>query len=285
MKKDNQPADDEKPEEIIDDIERILDDLHADLTNDAMGVAQARDKYKAIRPVWEQLGNESTKDPNIADIYSSGTNALSSIRDDYRAITRSYKPLSGLMGTISPSADSAVSITSTTASFIINKTVDLESDWLLPVEASARNKTSEGLKKLSPPLAETYDAIWETLYGTRTSPERGSLYLIRQVFDHLFAVLAPDKEVMASRFWHPKGKNEKNQITRAERIEYTVFNHVKNESAAKRLGDSMKHMLNVYKALNKAHERGKLDRSQSRQSLKEMQAILDDWVSCLSLDS
>jgi len=234
--------------------------------------------------VWAQLGSANTNDPNIADIYSSGTNALSSIRDDYRAIARAYRPISGLMGTIVPSSDSAVSITSTTASFVINRTVDLESDWLLPVETSERNETSKGLKKLSPALAETYDAIWETLYGTRTSPERGSLYLIRQVFDHLFHVLAPDKDVMDSRFWHLKIENEPNQITRAERIEYAVFTHVKNESAAKRLAASMKHMLDVYKALNKAHERGKLDRSQSRRSLKEMQAILDDWVSCLSLD-
>src|ERR1043166_534269 len=134
MNKDDKPTDNEKPEEIIDDIEHILDDLHANLTKNAMEVAQARDKYKAIRPVWEQLGDESTNDPNIANIYASGTDALSSIRDDYRANARSYLPLSGLMGTIQPSTDSAVSITSTTASFMVHRAIDLETNWLLPVE-------------------------------------------------------------------------------------------------------------------------------------------------------
>lgn len=121
------------------------------------------------------------------------------------------------------------------------------------------------------------------LYGTWSNPERGSLYLIRQVFDHLFGVLEPDDEVEASPYWRPKDKDELYQVTRAERIEYAANTHSKNKTASKRLIASTKHMLDIYNTLNKAHKRGKLDRSQSRGSLKEMQAIIEDWVQSLLL--
>jgi len=275
--------DNERPEEIIDEIENILDSLHTELTNDAIEVGQAKDSFKAIRFVWENLGNASTSDADIVDIYSTGTSALSSIRDDYKSIAQKYSPLHGLMGTISSSTNSAVNITSSTSSFVLSNIVAFDSDWLVPVATSQREKTKESLKMLSTDLADTYDAIWEVLYGTRKNPERGSLYLIRQVFDHLFGVLAPDNEVRASQFWHPKGGNEPNQVARQERIEYAAYTKVKNKTAAKRLVASTKHMLDVYKTLNKAHKRGKLDLTQARISLKEMQAIIEDWVQSLSL--
>lgn len=281
----NHRSDNEKPEEIIDEIVNILDGLHTELAQDAIDVGQAKDKYLTMRSKWESLGNASTGDPDIAQIYYSGTMALSSIRDDYKSIADNYSPVHGLMGTILPSTDTGLSLTNSTANLMVSVThpkirvdVDIE-----PVPTSQREKTRAGLRKLSLELVETYDAIWETLYGTRSDPERGSMYLIRQVFDHLFAILAPDDKVMASKFWHPKDDHEPNQVTRAERIEYAAFTHVKNETASKRLIASTNHMLDVYKTLNKAHKRGKLDRSQSRGSLKEMQAIIADWIQSLSL--
>ena len=103
-------------------------------------------------------------------------------------------------------------------------------------------------------------------------------------FDHLFGVLAPDDKVKVSPYWEPKDDNETNQVTRAERIEYAANTHIRNKTASERLIASTKHMLEVYNTLNKAHKRGKLDRSQSRESLKEMQSIIEDWVQSLMLN-
>jgi hypothetical protein len=282
MMDNNKFSDNEKPEEIIEQIENILDSLHKDLTQDAIEVGQAKDRFKAIKPLWENLGNASTEDPDAAQIYHSGTLALSSIRDDYKSIAQDYLHHHDAMETILPSSDSTVSLTNSTATILITKTnnriVNGIDGIFEPINISRREKTRHRLNKLSTEIAETYDSIWEVLYGTRSNPERGSLYLIRQVFDHLFGVLAPDNEVKLSKFWHPKDENEPHQVTRSERIVYAAHTHAKNRTAAKRLIASTTHMLDVYKALNKAHKRGRLDRLQSRSSLKEMQAIIEDWV-------
>lgn len=285
MKDKDTPPDNEKPEEIIDEIENILDGLHKDLTQDAVEVGQAKDKFRAIRPMWESLGNASTNDPDAARIYHSGTLALSSIRDDYRFIAQTYAHHHNTMGTVLPSTDSAVSLTNSTSTILVS-TINrsIEDVVFTPISNSRREQTRQQLRNLSTELAETYDAIWEVLYGTRSNPERGSLYLIRQVFDHLFGVLAPDDKVKTSPYWRPKDDNESNQVTRSERIEYAANTHINNKTASKRLVASTKHMLDVYNTLNKAHKRGKLDRSQSRGSLKEMQAIIEDWVQSLSLN-
>ena len=278
-------SDNEKPEDIIDEIENILDGLHKNLTKDAIEIGQAKDRFKSIKSLWQNLGNESTNDDDVAQIYHSGTLALSSIRDDYKFIAQNYSHHHNAIGSVLPSTDSAVSLTNSTATFLVPKLNETVNDTVfMPISNSRREQTRDQLNKSSPELAKTYDAIWETLYGTRSDPERGSLYLVRQVFDHLFGVLAPDDKVKSSVYWRAKAGNEPNQVTRAERIDYAANTHITNKTASKRLIASTKHMLEVYNTLNKVHKRGKLDKSQSRGSLKEMQAIIEDWVQSFLLN-
>lgn len=268
----------EKPEEIIDDIENILDNLHAKLVVDVTEIGQARDSFKAIKPYWAKLGETSTDDSYAADVYTSGVHALLSVRDDIKYIADQYPSFSGLMGTIYPSTDFVVSATDSTASIVLSRIVIAESDWLKPIEVSKRDKTRDCLHKMDPSLAETYEGIWEILYGTRSDPERGSLYMIRQVFDHFFNILAPDEKVKESEFWHPKNGPDPNQVTRKERLEYSAQTYIKNQTMSKRLFDSTKHMLDVYEALNKAHKRGTLGPERARSALKEMNSIIESWV-------
>lgn len=273
----------EEPEYIIDDIENTLDGLHARLLRDTTEIGQVRDVYKAIRPYWERIGNTSSDDPFTAQIYSSGVDVLISIRDDIRNIADQYPSVSNLLGTIYPSTDLVVSTTDTTAGFILHSTVLPEAEWLQPVDKSKRDKTSKYLQRMDPGLAESYDEIWEVLYGTRSDPERGSLFLIRQVFDHLFSILAPDKEVRESNFWQPKKEPNQNQVTRKEKLDYAAHKHIKNTFMSQRLLNASKHMIDVYEALNKAHKRGLLQPDKARSALKEMNTIIENWIEGLIL--
>jgi hypothetical protein len=283
MNEEPENKDIEKPEDIIDDITETLDDLHANLVEDATKIGEARDRFEAIKPQWVGFGNASTSDPDAAEVYKLAVNALSSIRDDYKSIADQHKTISGLMGTVSASSFFAASATGSTAGFVSPLIFPTETKWLQPIDDAGREKTRKGLTRLDPSLslAKTYDGIWEVLYATRSDPERGSLFMFRQVFDHFFGVLAPDANVRASEFWHKKGEPDPEKVERMERIEYAASVHIKREATAKRLIASGKHVLKVYKALNKAHKRGTLDQSAARNALKEMQSIIEDWVEAL----
>jgi hypothetical protein len=274
----------EKPEEIIDEITSTLDDIHDDLVDSSTKVGHEIERFKAIRPVWAHLGKSSTTDPDVAHIYSSGVGALSSIRDEMKSLRSHVAPLGGLIGTISTSTDLALSVTATTGSFFdpaITNFVPLD-DPLLP-KLPRYPEPKRCLAKLDPALANTYEGIWEVLYGTRSDPERGSLYLIRQAYDHLFGILAPDDEVRASPYWHEKDDEDPERVTRRERIEFAAQTRIRDQSKAQRLATSAKHMLKVYKALNKAHDRGSLDPAKARKALREMKIIIENWVEALDL--
>lgn len=120
MKQKNVSPNNEKPEEIIDEIENILDGLHKNLTQDAIEIVQAKDKFRAIRPLWENLGNASTNDPDVAQIYNRETMALSSIRDDYKFIAQTYSHHHNAMRTVLPSTDSAVCLTNSTSTILVS---------------------------------------------------------------------------------------------------------------------------------------------------------------------
>jgi hypothetical protein len=274
----------EKPEEIIDDITSTLDDIHDDLVDASKKVGYEIERFKAIRPVWARLGESSTTDPDAAQIYVSGIYALSSMRDEVESFKSRVAPLRDLIGTIPTLTDLALSVTSSTGSFfdpVITNFIPLD-DPLLP-RPPRHPETKRRLAKLDPALADTYEEIWETLYGTRSDPERSSLFLIRQAYDHLFGILAPDDEVRASPYWHGKDDEDPERVTRGERIEFAAYTRVGDQSKAQRLAASAKHILEVYKGLNRAHKRGSLDPTKARKALREMKIIIENWLEALDL--
>jgi hypothetical protein len=275
----------EKPEEIIDEITSTLDDIHDDLVDSSTKVGHEIERFKAIRPVWAHLGESTTTDPDVAQIYSSGVDTLSSIRDEVKSLRSHVAPLSNFIGVVSTTTDLAISVTSSTGSFSepsITNFIPLN-DPLLP-RPPRHSETKRRLAKLDPALADTYEGIWETLYGTRSDPERGSLYLIRQAYDHLFGILAPDDKVRASPYWHEKKDDrDPKRVTRMERIKFAAYTRIRDQSKAKRLAAGAKHMLDVYKALNRAHQRGPLDLTTARNALRQMQTIIEHWVEALDL--
>jgi hypothetical protein len=137
------------------------------------------------------------------------------------------------------------------------------------------------LSSLNAPLGVTYRSINEVLYGTTSDPVRGSLYLIRQAFDQLFAVLAPDEEVRMSRFWTPKEGEKKDHIYRLERIEYALDKHVKIASRADSLAANAKQMLELYQALNEAHSREAVEEYRCKDAIRAMKLMLESWTDAI----
>jgi len=119
------------------------------------------------------------------------------------------------------------------------------------------------------------------LYGTRSDPERVALYEMRQTYDHFFACLAPDEEVRKSKYYHEKSGNDKGKVFREERILYAANKHIKDSEKAKTLIASADHMLEVYNSLNRAHNRGELNKVKAFRSLEEMRTILEDWIDAI----
>lgn len=283
MNKDEEPEDLEKPEEVIDDIVSRLDELHEKFVETSANIGYARDAIQSMRPVWERLGNSETTDPDAMYLYKTNYKFLLLFRDEVRAYQEMATPIFGLFNNTAGTASTFVSATGTTDVFIGNVADYAPSDFLVFLTPNQHEIYTKRFMAFDEALGKTYQEIWEVLYGTRADPERAALYLIRQSFDHLFDKLAPDDEVRKSPFWTLKKGDKPEQVWRDEKIQYAAFSHVKDKSRSETILASSKHMLSVYQALNRAHERKNINRAKARQALEEMLSFLEDWANAIGL--
>jgi hypothetical protein len=272
------PHDIENPERIIDEITASLEDLKARFSEGAIHFGQEEERIRIIRPTWEQLGSTDISDPDQARIYASGVHALSAYRDELADFRNMAIPLTDRILQQSPSTGGTIALTSSTSSFLLLvNTPNLASILLEPTQ-SDNEKILNRLNAIDPALANTYSAIREVLYGTRSDPERAALYLLRQTFDHFFGALAPDDIVRSSSFFKQKKGEKEDLVTRHERLMYAAHTHIQNSYRRNALIASFRHMLNLYDALNNAHTRGTVNPDQARAGLSEMLVLLQEWI-------
>ena len=270
----------ENPEELIDDILSDLDSMHKELTDNAAKVGFARDAVQAIRPLWVSFSNVETSDPGAAEIYKSSFQVLKSVRDQIRYNNELGEPFFEHIKDTSGTITSFVTTSGSTAAFF-DVSFEMPSKYNLVFESPDRHQLyKDRFSKFNPSLGDIYQGIWEVLYGTRSSRERSALYLIREAFDQLFRNLAPDDEVRSSQFWKPKNDENPELIYRHERLEYAANTHIKNRSKRESMVSSSKHMLSVYKELNRAHA-DEIDTKKSRKAIEEMRSILEDWADAI----
>ena len=275
----------EKPEEIIDDITANLDKLHKGLTESATLVGQEIERYENIRPAWKIMSETQVDNPDIREIYNLGVCGLSAFRDE---LTDNWR-ISGLytqdISRLLSSSDTTAAITSSSATvFQRVGEIKVPYRYTLPRHQNYGD-TKAKLEKIDPSLCKTFESIREIFYGTRYDPERAAEYQSRQVFDHLFSILAPDDKVRKSPYWKRKTGNDSNLVTRPERIAFAANTHVTNKSTRQILVFSSKHMLSVYKVLCKAHNRGPINEQEAKEALREMFQLICDWVNEVDLES
>jgi len=277
------PEDSEKPEEIIDEIASRLDKLHEKFVATSANIGYARDAIRSIRPVWERLGNSTSTDPDAIDLYDTNFRFLQSFRDEVRSYQELATPLVGLFNSTAGTASIFISASGTTDAFLGSPADYSSSDFPVFLTPDQHEIFTKRFMEFDETLGKTYQEIWEVLYGTRADPERAALYLIRQSFDHLFERLASDDEVRKSPFWTKKDGEKPEQIWREERIQYAASTHIKDKARSVTILASTKHMLKVYQALNRAHERNNINRAKARKALEEMRTFLEDWANAVGL--
>ena len=139
------------------------------------------------------------------------------------------------------------------------------------------------LEKLDAELGRMYRGIAEVFWGSTQNPERTALGLTRQVFDHLFSVLAPDDKVRDSAHFTPKTNGDEKAVQRIERIRYAAYTRIKDRAQADFLAEQAAGLLNAYGELNRLHVRDGIDRSQATQILQAMLVFLQQWIDALAL--
>lgn len=278
------PEESEKPEEIIDEIASGLDELHEKFVEASTNIGYARDAIQSVRPVWEKLGNSDTSDPETLELYDSNFQFLQAFRDEVKSYQELVPPVTILLNSTASTAATFVTASGTTNAFI-ESTISENPPTAFPVFLTPNQHEvyTKRFMAFDDALGRIYQEIWEVLYGTRADPERAALYLIRQSFDHLFSKLAPDDAVRESPFWTKKDGEKPDQIWREERIAYAAATHVKDKARSDTLLASSRHMLKVYQALNRAHERNNINHAKARKALEEMRTFLEDWVNAVGL--
>jgi len=182
------------PVEVVDEIIFSYDAIQRKFSETAIMAGEEKERYQLIRPEWEKLSKQAMDDPAKAEIYDSGISALDAYCGELTEFGQGVSDLPDSFRDIARSSDSMVSITTGTIAAISLDPSQLPEEVTLP-RHSRFKETRERLKKLDPALSDTYASIREVLYGTQSDPERGALYLTRQVFDHFFSLLAPDNLV------------------------------------------------------------------------------------------
>ena len=79
----------------------------------------------------------------------------------------------------------------------------------------------------------------------------------------------------------PKEDKNKDAVWRIERIKYAAYTHIKDAARANTLIAQAEQMISVYKALNKAHTRGVINKNIAIQAVRSMKLFLEEWVDAL----
>jgi len=265
----------ERPDQIVGDIINNLNELHREFIKSSMEIGQAVEKYGKLQNCWKQLDESKINNPFLYQLYKNSSDFLSTARDEIIAQKRQAERLDIFIDKISRTTDLISASTGSTVSMF---NLDYVFDDPTFDTHDRFQQTTHYLEKLDPSLARTYKSIPENLYCTNSDPARSALFMIRQSFDHLFNILAPDEDVRKSVFWKRKNGDHPNQVTRSERFNYALNKHVTDTTTKSMLSASTKHMLTIYNELNSAHKRGKLDESKAKAALKEMQVLIERWI-------
>lgn len=264
-------------QEALDNVSRLHDTLI--IVNEDVGYAHQY--LSALYPRTMSLYDKAEEDSSIYPVVFSGVKYVQAIGTQFKNYDEQAKGIQVLIsgyanstGTVSSSTDAAV--------YLYNvKLPDNIPQIPKPPSRKSRDEYIEKLKELDPPLGKTYEEIWQIYFGTTADKCRASLFMIRQVFDHLFGILAPDSQVRESKYWTEKEGDKPMQIYRSERIQFAANNNVKDAGLAEALSSSSKHLLEFYDAVNRAHDRGLLDESKAEKALHAMNQSLMDWIDAI----
>jgi hypothetical protein len=142
-----------------------------------------------------------------------------------------------------------------------------------PKRKERRKEVRCYLKKVSPHLADAYDAAWENLETNFSDPLRGAAFLMREVVSQVLDLLAPDKLIRVQDGF-VVDPTARDGVTRRHKLEYIGNNLAKDATKKKLIEDSSKSFLYTYGALCDAHKRTPLDKSKTESFLFQADDLL-----------
>jgi hypothetical protein len=139
------------------------------------------------------------------------------------------------------------------------------------------------LDSLDPELGKVARSVWQSFYGGAESAARTSIFLMRQLYDHFFSLLAPDEDVRRSPFFTEKDGDKPHQVHRRERLRYAACVRVPDKALGEALYNEAGQILDLYERLNRLHARGPLDPNAVREVLTSMQAVIEQWMDAVGI--
>ncbi|MDO9547117.1 MAG: hypothetical protein Q7J07_10275 [Pelolinea sp.] len=275
------------PEYSQDDLDQVIEGalaaakrLHTKITTLAEDTGYMVHVISAAQPQLNGLYEQAKTDPSVYPIVASGIDYLRSLSGELNSLDESTEEFIFQIG---PTVNSIGTFSGSTGSGTAfwNPTYELE-PFSPPPNRKSREDYSAKLKKHNSSLANSYDEVWQIYLGTSSDPHRAALFEMRTVFDNFFVWIGPDEEVRNSKYWHSKDGEKPNQIWHSERLAFALEKNVKDSNRRTMLEAQSNQITVLYKAANKAHNRGSLNEDQASRTLMAMDSFLIDWIDSLS---
>lgn len=234
----------------------------------------------SAKPQLDELLDKANYDPSIYPIVAGAIETLRNFKGELISLDNSMGQQVIKFG---PTVNSIATFYSSTGSgtALFNPDYELE-EYSPPPNRESREYYSAKLKRLNSTLANSYDEVWQTYFGTSSDPHRAALFMMRTLFDNFFAWIAPDDEVRNSKFWKIKKRDNPKQIWRSERRAFALVKNIKDNSRRTLLESQSKQISDLYEAANEAHSRGSLDEVKASRTLYAMDSLLKDWIDSLN---
>jgi hypothetical protein len=194
--------------------------------------------------------------------------------DSYR-LARIMNTTSGSYGTIT-----------TTAATVICKVESFDTSQIKKaIEKPHRDEEyTHKFETFDPELGKLYGQILQVKMRTSSHPGKSILPDVRQAYDHLMRVLAPDPKVRAEPGWKPEDPKKPEMVTRPQRLVYSAKHHIHDDTLRATILATTKHILALHDDLNELYHTEKpLDVDKAFAVSEAMIEVLNEWADAIGL--
>ncbi|HEY4302281.1 MAG TPA: hypothetical protein VGM73_15520 [Candidatus Didemnitutus sp.] len=265
---------------------KALETLQSQSAEAAQAFGRTKDDVVSVQLVWEQMEKAAPTNSAVASVVASGSANIAAMASSFQGML--YASDTTAKAAMSAAVSGAFLTTNTVMAVIglpteTRAVITFDPETVKLPTYEARNYLSDRLGVLDQTLKQVCQGVWEALYGAPSDPGRAALFAMRQAYDQLFTVLAPDDRVRASSYWKRISADKPLLVTRNQRIDYALAMHVSDKFDALELSAATKATLDAYHELNAAHKREPLDPIKTKATLRTMYAWLELWADALGL--
>ena len=247
----------EKLRQRLEELESTTKSNHKASAVQTTTLGRMAEQSSKLRVVYLGVLDSGCSEEKRASTVASGLDYTKALLEASESINQGQKELSGSISTSVWGFDSTLA--NAHLDFVMLGGVSLGEG--LPVdfagERSNLENTAHRLRSINPKLEGTYrDAIAQYHSGVH-DPKRAALWQIRQTWDDLFRILAPDQEVRKSEHWHQIKGERTGLVTRSQRIDFALARYVEIGPNRDILAASKRTVLEAYGNICRAH--GELD--------------------------